>query len=480
MDSERLRLRKLRLLVGIASYGGKNLGFLKKVIHDYHSLPMSVDVVVFSNDEKDLGSKVRVIVGLPASNPWSLTFAHKPVFAELVDCYDLFIYSEDDIAVTEEHLLSFLRVMPGLNPDEIPGFLRYEVNESGRHSFPDVHGSFHWEPESVRKRGKYTVAEFTNDHAGFYLLTQDQLKRAIASGGFLRSPCEGRYDMAVTAATDPYTCCGFKKVICISHLEEFLLHHLSNRYANTMGIPLAEVKKQIRALNEISEERLPKASLCHCESKLVYKEWYKSYYERANDEVLALVPSEAKSVLSIGCGWGETELVIKSRGANVTALPLDSVIGARVAEQGIELIYGRLEQSIATLGERKFDCVFISNLLHLQRDPAKLLAQCSGLAAERGTVVVTGPNFGSLATWRRRFMNPRNYRKLRSFEESGITRCTPGFVLRQFENAGLHRIALRWFDHLPLRIGNSETPIELGWLTGREWVVSAIRMGTAQ
>ena len=86
-----------RLLVAIASFGEKNLAFLKRIIRNYQDLPMAVEVVVFSDQPKDLGQDVKVMVGLPTENPWSLPFAHKNYFARNIDHYDLFIYSEDDM-----------------------------------------------------------------------------------------------------------------------------------------------------------------------------------------------------------------------------------------------------------------------------------------------------------------------------------------------------------------------------------------------
>ena len=117
--------RPLRLLVALASYGVQNLKFLKQIIETYQRMPFETDVVVLSEAPKDLGmDRVKVAVGLPSPNPWSLPFAHKRIFAENVDRYDLFIYSEDDMGVPEKCLQAFLRVTPHLADDEIAGFLR--------------------------------------------------------------------------------------------------------------------------------------------------------------------------------------------------------------------------------------------------------------------------------------------------------------------------------------------------------------------
>ena len=127
-------------------------------------------------------------VGLPSNNARSLPFAHKKLFAENLDRYDLFIYSEDDIDITEAHIGAFLHVSKVLKPDEIAGFLRYEMDTAGSLWMSDVHSMFHWKPESVIHRGTLTFAEFTNEHAASYIMTQAQLRRAIASGGFCAPP----------------------------------------------------------------------------------------------------------------------------------------------------------------------------------------------------------------------------------------------------------------------------------------------------
>ena len=90
----------MRMLVAIASYGEKNLHFLKQIIAEYRSMALQVDIVVLTNAAKNLGSGVDVRVGLPTMNPWSLPFAHKPIFLAAADRYDLFLYSEDDILIT--------------------------------------------------------------------------------------------------------------------------------------------------------------------------------------------------------------------------------------------------------------------------------------------------------------------------------------------------------------------------------------------
>jgi len=462
------------MLVAIASFGTKNLEFLRALIDQYQSMALSVDVVVLSEGPKLLPDSVKVLVGLPSKNPWSLPFAHKRVFAENLNRYDLFIYSEDDISVTERNIRAFVRATEVLADDEIAGFLRYETDACGTVWLPDVHTAFHWKPESVADRGGLTFAQFTNDHAAFYIVTREQLRRAISSGGFLREPYAEKYDMLCTAATDPYTGCGFRKQICVSRLDDFLVHHMSNRYAGRMGVPRAAVEAQIETLRQIEQGSHPASTLCEVESKLFNAEWSKTYDEKANDALIAMMPGRVANVLSIGCGSGATEAAIKQRGAEVTALPLDSIVGAAIAKLGITPVYGPLNESLAGLKGQKFDCVLVANLLHLQSDPLGLFRNCLSLVREGGVVMADSPNFDRLPQWLKRTAPTAEYRKLRAFAESGISVLSPGTLAKTAKQAGFASPEVRWYNHsLPGRGRLSRVPMRLGRITARNWVFRA-------
>lgn len=466
---------ELRLLVVIASCGQKNAVFLGKIIRSYQSMAMKVDVVVVSEAPKELGPGVEVVVGLPSKNPWTLPFAHKPVFAERVERYDLFLYSEDDIEVTENQIRAFLRAAEAMQPDEIPGYLRYEITDNGTKLLTDVHGPFHWRPESVRRRGDYMIAEFTNEHAGFYILTQRQLRAAVASGGFINTPYQGRYGLPETAATDPYTNCGFRKVICISALEDFLIRHMSNLYVDRHGVLLSLFRQQVQTLMNIGNHVHPVSKLCEVETKMLHLGWSKNYYETPDETLLGMVPKHAKQILSIGCGWGAMETELKQRGSSVTALPLDSVIGATAERLGMEVIYGNMEEGFKTLGERRFDCVLVTNLFHLLPAPGDAFEECCRFVGEGGTLVASGPNFSRLPTMFRRALGVGDYCNLGDFDKSGINTCSPNFFRRHARTAGFGSVVVRWSDHAPIRPGLIEVRAQLGRFTARNWILRARR-----
>jgi SAM-dependent methyltransferase len=468
---------QLKLLVAIASFGQKNLPFLKQIIRNYQDLPMSVDVVVVSESAKELGSNVKVVVGLPSKNPWSLPFAHKKILAENVEQYDLFIYTEDDMDVSKHNILAFIQNSDALTSDEIAGFIRYETDPAGSKILTDVHGRFHWKPESVKRRGDYTVAEFSNEHAAFYILTQPQLRKAIASGGYLREPYEGEYGLPETAATDPYTSCGFRKVVCISHIDNFLIQHMSNLYINRHGLSLIDFKEQIGTLLKIQGGLHPASMLFQFKSKLNHGRWEKSYYETPEKVLLEAIPDNTETVLSVGCGSGAAEAELKSRGCSVTALPLDSVIGAVAAQRGIEVVYGTLDEGFKKLKGRKFDCVFLTNLLHLHPNPAEIFDLCSQYLASGGSLVVAGPNFNRLPLLLKRILGWDDFGKLRHFDQSGISICGPGTLKKRCKQLGLCVETVEWFNSAASAHQNwAGIRQRLGGLTKRNWIIRACCM----
>jgi 2-polyprenyl-3-methyl-5-hydroxy-6-metoxy-1,4-benzoquinol methylase len=390
------------ILVALASYGTSNDRYLERVIREYRSMPFDIDIVVVSNiDKPALGVECRV--GIPNKNPWSLPFAHKKLFAERANKYNLFIYSEDDILIIERNLRAFLDVTAALQRDEIAGFLRIEKGTNGEESYPDIHENFHWDPTSVRLRGRYTLAHLTNEHAACYVLTQTQLRMAIQSGGFLVDPHEGKYDLLCTAATDPYTQCGLKKFVPVSHVDDFTVHHLSNKYVGRVGITAAELRSQTEALIQIAEWSKTPRPLFNTETKLHGGLYSKDYYEPVCEDVISAIPRAARNVLSIGCGSGATEKRLVKLGLRVVAMPLDPVVSSGAAAHGVEMIHGDIDEIASLTNGEKFDCVLCLNVLHLARDPATALSRLKDCLCDNSTVIIQSPSMLSLRTIRQTF-----------------------------------------------------------------------------
>lgn len=469
-------VNQARILVAMASYGDRNRHFRDKLIAQYGAMPWDVTVVVLTEAPKALPPTVQQRVGLPSADPWSLPFAHKQLFADNLSSYDLFIYTEDDIDVTEQTISAFLDATEVLEPDEVAGFLRFERSEAGRW-MPDAHGAYRWKPESVVTRGGRVFAEFSNEHAAFFVLTRSQLRRAIKSGGFMREPYQSRYDMLCTAATDPYTSCGLRKLICVSSLDQFLVHHMSDRYVDALGMPYQAFEQQAEVVVRIAGGQHPAVTLCPFESQLRNREWSANLDEPVNRDILAQIPDGVRTALSIGCGSGETEAALVRRGCQVTALPLDSIAGARLEPLGVDAIFTSLDRGLAQLRGATYDCVVISHILHLQDDPADLFKRCLGLVRRGGAVIVSSPNFTRAADVLHRRVTERDrYRTLGDFAASGLRLLSPTTLKRVADRCGCRSTRTIWCSHkMPGPLESRGVTIKAGRLTATNWVLRAIR-----
>ena len=439
-----------KMLVVIASYGTANDRYLVRVLDEYRSMPYTTDIIVLSNVAKDLGPDVTVNVGLPNKNSWSLPFGHKQIFADRLENYDLFVYSEDDVLITSRNIEAFQRVSAVLPEDEIPGFLRFEKAPDGSLSYPDVHSGYHWDVQRVRSRGNYICAFFTNEHAASYLLTQRQLRRAIDSGGFLVGPHEGKYDLLCSAATDPYTQCGLVKMICISHIADFLIHHLPNKYVGKLGLAAMQFDAQIQELLKIAQTGKEPSPMLSGHPGFQATSFAKDYYEPIRSDLIDLVPPTTCTVLSIGCGWGATEEHLAQRGKRVLAVALDPVISACARSRGVKIVEGDLRTALDKLSGEKFDCILLPNVLHLIHDPRTLLRSLEPLMQPTTVVITTVPNLARIPVrWRTCFGND-SHRSLGNFAKSGVHFTSHRRIRNWLRSAGLK--VDRFADVVPARM----------------------------
>jgi hypothetical protein len=383
----------MRILVAIANYGTKNARYAKNLIQEFQSMPFDVTIFLLSERPKSYGDDVTVMVGLPTKDPWFVPFAHRRLFQEKVDEYDLFIYSEDDTLIQTSNVIAFLNATERLGENLIPGFVRYELDSDGRKSYPEVHGPYHWVPSSVKRMGEYAFARFTNEHSACYMLTQKQLRRAIASGGYALDPHQGRYDFMCSGGNDPYTQCGFTRVVCFSHLRDFELHHLSDAYVNRGGLDEHRFGIEIEALSEILNQQRSDEELCNTEkSNFPVTKWDKDYHEPCRDDILRFVPKGVRDVLSVGCGWGATEAYLLGQGNRVTAIPLDSVIGKLAEARGISMLPPNLARALEIIDGHKFDAIILSEVLQHLQYPEDVLVRLGACLRGGGLLVGSVPN----------------------------------------------------------------------------------------
>jgi 2-polyprenyl-3-methyl-5-hydroxy-6-metoxy-1,4-benzoquinol methylase len=163
----------------------------------------------------------------------------------------------------------------------------------------------------------------------------------------------------------------------------------------------------------------------------------KDYYEPARPEVLSAFPEGIRSVLSIGCGWGSTESHLAEKGLCVTAIPLDPVIPGGAEASDIEIIHGSLASACRQLAGRKFDCLLISNLLHLVPNPAETLSSYAALLTEDGSVIALTPNMARLSAIWKLLRGDASYAVPGTYESTGVHRVSRGVLQKWFRSVGM-------------------------------------------
>jgi SAM-dependent methyltransferase len=382
----------VRVLVAIAHHGTKNRAFLERMFASFRDMEHDVDLVVLSEAPKDLGPDVEVRVGAPTRNPWSLPFAHRPLFADRRDDYDLFVYSEDDTLIEQRHLDAALELSDILPDDHLVGSMRYEVHPDGTRSYCSMHSHYRWEATSVRRFGGLTFAQFSNDHAAWYVLTKAQLGQAIASGGFLVAPHEGEYDMLVSAATDVFTRCGFTRVLCLERIDDLLVHHLPNVYLGTFGIDEVAFRSQVDALLSIGRGQTSVDEFLDPRVGARPETWIRYTFTHRPADPAGLVAPQPTRILSVGVASGEFEREFLDRGDLVTTVPVDPVLAATQRARGFDVRPPTLGPD-TFVDEGPFDRVLLMDVLPYLVDPVGVLSGLRPALRPGGQLIATMPDY---------------------------------------------------------------------------------------
>lgn len=258
----------IRVLVCIASSGVKNHPYTIKMLEELAKMPFDIDVIVRGTEIIEYPPKLREKLDIrhirhPRSEGYRMTYFHRCDVMYLQEEYDLYIYNEHDQLITRHNIEGYLSHTAGLPDEIIPGFLRYghlpleDPYAKSEKYLIDIFEHSGFDPSLaiehpwVELNGRRYFST-KNKHQGSWFMTREQLNRAIQSDGFVASWHGGPYGVSEQACSDPYTQCGFTmKVIPYDDLDNFLIHHMPDRYTYT-GMPLVMLKSYLAGIKEPS------------------------------------------------------------------------------------------------------------------------------------------------------------------------------------------------------------------------------------
>jgi glycosyltransferase involved in cell wall biosynthesis/ubiquinone/menaquinone biosynthesis C-methylase UbiE/Tfp pilus assembly protein PilF len=118
-----------------------------------------------------------------------------------------------------------------------------------------------------------------------------------------------------------------------------------------------------------------------------------SYYENVRNDLIHLIPMDAKYILEVGCAFGMTGRELKKRnGAFVAGLELN-VEAARAAKIILDdVVEGDIEKIDLPYSDDTFDCILFADVLEHLVDPLSALLKVKRLLKKEGSIVASIPN----------------------------------------------------------------------------------------
>ena len=413
-------LAGMKVLVFFANYGLKNMDFFREMLDEYTKMPCQLKIIAMSEQEKTFDHPVEVRLLNPGDNPRLLPFKHKEIFQEFQDDYDLFIYSEDDTFFSVRNLKAYWKTKKVLPENHTPGFMRYEQKPDGKIVFTTVHRRFHWQPDYCETHSDYQFGYFTNMHSALYILTRDELKHCLAHPSWMNSTELVDYKLLETAATQVFTMCGIKKVICLSHIEDFLIAHMPNVYYQIIGLPEEDLMAQVESIKQLHQNGGNTSKLFPTETTLHLRKFSKHYYQKPMQDLTSFFKGDGKKVLSIGTGSGEFEQPLLDNGYEVEAIPLDLVIGKVAERNGIKIYSPDFDLASQEMSDKKFDFILLNHVLEYLPNPAERLTQIKNHLAPNGRIIIISYSLKNLSGMYRRMNSKDAEENVTSYDQYGI------------------------------------------------------------
>lgn len=248
-----------KILVTIANYGINQEKELKKVLSEFNSFQKyEIRIILLTTHKLNLGNYKKLKINqeiYPLSIKKNLPKQSLKYILKNKKKYDLFIYTENDMLLTEKTIDYFLEYSKKLKKTKfIPGFIRYELNSNKEvllvdlypediinkylflkliwKLFPRVFNKLQKRYQKKMIIGKIKEVkgikyfEPQNMHQGSFVLTSKHLEILTKKKIKMKKYC-GPLE---TFASFPYHKNKFIKIIPIKDFEKSLIHHLPNKY----------------------------------------------------------------------------------------------------------------------------------------------------------------------------------------------------------------------------------------------------------
>lgn len=118
------------------------------------------------------------------------------------------------------------------------------------------------------------------------------------------------------------------------------------------------------------------------------------YYESEREDIIALIPPDARRILDVGCGFGLMGKALKQKNGAIEVVGLEAEEkAAEIAKKNIDkVITGDVEGVKMPFADGYFDCLIYGEVLEHLKDPWRIMKEHAPYLKKGGCCIVSMPN----------------------------------------------------------------------------------------
>lgn len=169
----------------------------------------------------------------------------------------------------------------------------------------------------------------------------------------------------------------------------------------------------------------------------------KKNYEHRED-LIALLPPDAKRVLDIGCGRGSMAEHLKERGIEVVGVEKNAEYAKEAEKYMKKVIVGDIEMITLPFEEGYFDCIVFGDVLEHTVNPWKAVEKCKRYLKDGGCFIASIPNISHYSIIQNLLRGKWEYEDSGLMDKSHLRYFTLDTIKRLFSEAGFEIIDIKY------------------------------------
>jgi SAM-dependent methyltransferase len=168
-----------------------------------------------------------------------------------------------------------------------------------------------------------------------------------------------------------------------------------------------------------------------------------AYYLKVRRDVMEAIPRDVTVMLSVGCGGGETELLLKQQGKIVYGIEKEPSFRQKLETILDRVIIADLNHDALTLPQDFFDCILLADVLEHVRQPAGLLRALMKSLKPGKYFIVSVPNIGHVSVVKNLLLGKWDYTAAGIMDETHVRFFTLASLKKLFSSLALEPLAVR-------------------------------------